>query len=307
MGKRGGTCTDSRGSLQCEMNLDSCIDHHKLSASREFIRGLVRPCIRLVPRRVEQAHLTPISSRFGGLPHVPRGTTWPVRNGEALSHVATLNLVELARFDSQRILPQEGLLQFWYDQDAFEPVNQAEVDERASRSDKASDEVPWTGVLIIHITDLSDLTLIEPPVDFEYVYRPCALDCVTGESLPCSIWLHRYGPTNSDSLFDHKYDEFRTDFHGNGYHQMFGYADYVQSSALESACEMIRLGQRKWTQPKGTVLENEREWIPLLQCDSDTRETGFCWADAGMAYFWIRKRDLLSHRFDRVVAMVESL
>jgi uncharacterized protein YwqG len=41
------------------------------------------------------------------------------------------------------------------------------------------------------------------------------------------------------------------------------------------------------------------DWMLLLQLDSDDAAE-FMWGDSGMLYYWIRKQDLASSRFDRV-------
>ncbi len=62
-------------------------------------------------------------TRFGGRPDVPPDFVWPVFEGEdydgelqerPLSFLAQFNCGELSAYDSERLLPDHGLLSFFY-------------------------------------------------------------------------------------------------------------------------------------------------------------------------------------------------
>ena len=67
-------------------------------------------------------------TRFGGRPDVPRGFEWPVYEGEGmhgktakrpLSFVAQFDCAELAKHDAERLLPDHGVLSFFYEMDTM--------------------------------------------------------------------------------------------------------------------------------------------------------------------------------------------
>lgn len=61
-------------------------------------------------------------SRFGGVPFLPAGTSWPRRDsGRPLHFLAQLDLREVPRSAATRALPSEGVLAFFYDGDASPP------------------------------------------------------------------------------------------------------------------------------------------------------------------------------------------
>ena len=67
-------------------------------------------------------------SRFGGRPDVPRGFEWPAYEGEGmhgktakrpLSFIAQFDCAELAKHDAERLLPDHGVLSFFYEMDTM--------------------------------------------------------------------------------------------------------------------------------------------------------------------------------------------
>ena len=77
------------------------------------------------------------ATRFGGKPDVPPDFVWPNYEGESYDHVvkdrpltflAQFNCAELAQFDKEHLLPDHGLLSFFYETDTqccgYDPKNQ---------------------------------------------------------------------------------------------------------------------------------------------------------------------------------------
>lgn len=48
-----------------------------------------------------------------------------------------------------------------------------------------------------------------------------------------------------------------------------------------------------------------RDWMMLLQLDSDDDGPGWMWGDAGCLYYWIRKQDLAERRFDKIWTILQ--
>ena len=101
------------------------------------------------------------TTRFGGQPDVPSDFIWPTYMGESYDHVvkerplsflAQFNCADFAKYDTEHLLPDHGLLSFFYELDSmcwgFDP------------KDKGCARVYW-------FEDISALSAAEFPVDME--------------------------------------------------------------------------------------------------------------------------------------------
>ena len=101
------------------------------------------------------------ATRFGGQPDVPADFVWPAYEGESydnvvkdrpLTFLAQFNCAELARFDTEHLLPDHGLLSFFYETDTqcwgYDP------------KDKGCARVYW-------FEDISALAAADFPADME--------------------------------------------------------------------------------------------------------------------------------------------
>ena len=88
---------------------------------KEKLESLGRNSIQLKIARKETYKLG--ATRFGGKPDVPPDFVWPTYEGESYDHVvkdrpltflAQFNCAELAQFDKEHLLPDHGLLSFFY-------------------------------------------------------------------------------------------------------------------------------------------------------------------------------------------------
>ena len=91
---------------------------------KEKLESLGRNSIQLKIARKETYKLG--ATRFGGKPDVPPDFVWPTYEGESYDHVvkdrpltflAQFNCAELAQFDKEHLLPDHGLLSFFYETD----------------------------------------------------------------------------------------------------------------------------------------------------------------------------------------------
>jgi hypothetical protein len=74
------------------------------------ILAIGRASIALRTRNAGAADRRPGATRLGGLPDLPAGATWPVRDGYEFDFIGQLGLDELAPFDVEDRLPHQGLL-----------------------------------------------------------------------------------------------------------------------------------------------------------------------------------------------------
>jgi uncharacterized protein YwqG len=91
---------------------------------------MARPSVRLIADSAVPVEAD--ASRLGGLPDLPSSTSWPRDDDGPLSFIAQVNLADVAPYDSEGVLPRDGLLSFFYDavtQDAwgFDPADVARL------------------------------------------------------------------------------------------------------------------------------------------------------------------------------------
>ena len=130
---------------------------------KEKLESLGRNSIQLKIARKETYKLG--ATRFGGKPDVPLDFVWPTYEGESYDHVvkdrpltflAQFNCEELAQFDKEHLLPDHGLLSFFYETDTqcwgYDP------------KDKGCARVYW-------FEDLSALSAANFPADMEEDFK----------------------------------------------------------------------------------------------------------------------------------------
>jgi len=139
--------------------------------------------------------------------------------------------------------------------------------------------------------------------DPHQTYRPCVLEFVPGFSLPdgSSSLIEQLKLSGADS---ESYSESVLDY-PKTQHQMFGYSSPVQNE-MELESDFLRRGEEvRWDLPPDRFISATRDWILLLQVDTDDYKEGpgWMWGDAGMVYFWIHRDDLVAKAFDKVICI----
>ena len=250
---------------------------------------------------------TPLTaSRIGGKPAVSTGFEWPYYEGTTyddpvpknrpLSFMAQINLKEVAPFDKKGLLPDSGILSFFYEMYTqtwgFDPA------------DKGSARV-------YYFPDEDSLNLEDFPEDMEDDFK-CPEFSVEFEehvSMPdCSEFPDRYDlgwEENIDCLSKAGYEIDE----GGNVTKLLGYSDTIQHPMYEQ-CEAVTRGWRRGNKEdiakipdkeKADIRANASEWMLLFQMgtvDSDDYELMF--GDSGHIYFWIKKNDLAARNFDNV-------
>lgn len=242
---------------------------------RSMMMNLSQPAIHLV-------HTSdPSQSHLGGLPRLPDGVPWPMRNGARLGFLARLSLAELHRAHPISWLPAQGALLFFYDMDeqpwGFDPRDRG-------------------GWMVLHVPDLPvPLLSVESRSDEE------------GFSLPhCNVHFHSVevfpscfrGPVDKLGLTDEELDQYcaisDAQFQGNPKHQISGFPSPVQGDDMELECQLVANGlycgdASGYDDPLAKPLRSgAANWRLLLQLDTDD-ELSVMWGDAGMIYYWVEE------------------
>lgn len=248
-------------------------------------------------------------SKFGGKPHLPKDFQWYYYNGEGmgnivknrpLSFLAQINCREIHSFDKDNLLPDKGILYFFYELDTmrwgYDP------------KDAGSAKVYYFS------GSEQELTVTEFPEDLEEDYRmpELALEFSSVISIPDYQEVEDLEDLNETSEFDiyDTYEEIREEL---GYEPpsdtltgLLGYAELIQNP-ISTECELVSNGfyaGRGWPKmsekEKADLIERAKEWVLLFQLDTvETDDYCIMFGDCGSIYYYIKKEDLKNLRFDK--------
>lgn len=245
------------------------------------------------------------ASRFGGQPDVPSDFIWPTFEGESYDHVvkdrpltflAQFNCEELAQFDKEHLLPEHGLLSFFYETDTqrwgFDP------------KDKGCARVYW-------FEDISALSAADFPANMEEDFKFPLLNISFASKNSYPSWddLIEIHP-EVESIEDEVYEATMENLEGEEPErsQLLGWPDVIQYSMFDE-CDLVSQGYYLGNGLKGVpkaVYEHAKQtardrWILLFQLDTvETDDFELMFGDCGHIYFYITKEDLAARRFDRV-------
>ena len=245
------------------------------------------------------------STRFGGQPDLPDAFEWPYYEGEGfdgetknrpLSFIAQFNLEEIAAYDTEKSLPQKGLLSFFYETSSmkwgFDPK-----DEGCAK--------------VFYFEEISELKTAEFPTELESDFRfpPIKITAKAEDSyqdFPDFI-LKNDKLVKCWEEYDRAAESLKINVPNNS-SKLLGWADIIQGN-MTADCELVSReyylghGWEKVTpQDRQEAIQSSSEnWLLLFQLDS-VENDGFelMFSDCGRIYYYIRKEDLAAKRFDRV-------
>ena len=282
------------------MNRDavrSALQAAQLSRILPHLEPLISNSIRLTPRTVAESDLAVGVSKLGGTPDLPDEVTWPLMGDTPLSFVAQINLSEAQPFDSDKLLPESGMLYFFYD--ANQETYGSSPEDRAGRK-------------VIYSTANQTALKRRPFPDAlpaEARFTACALTFSSEVTLP-------QRPNLLDATLDwndaerHAYSEFMTSFPSEDdrklpHHRLLGHSDDLQDD-MHVQAQLLSHGFTDDQSPEAAALvTGAKDWLLLLQIDSEPN-TGMQWASTGLLYFWINKQDLQARNFDNVWVILQS-
>lgn len=257
-----------------------------LTHVRGEIEQIALSSIRLKAHEVDEPLLKLGITKFGGSPDFPQGWVWPERNGFTLPFVGQINLSEIAPYTTEHLLPNSGMLYFFFDVDAF-----FETWPR--------DRTTWAVLYDGNVSSTLQRAAIPEKSAKKRIYRPSAMTLVAEVTLPDysqydATSLKRLGllkPLTDEE--EQAYYEVQAQLaHRAGYqwhipiHRLLGYADPVQ-----------------WDMQRDLPGECV-DWQLLLQVDSDAAPDTD-WGDTGRIYYWICKHDLRQCKFDQVQLILQ--
>jgi uncharacterized protein YwqG len=255
----------SRGELEKRVRQGFSAD-----LARELM-GLARPAIGLWPQQPSaDGPLT--ASRFGGMPVVLPGWSWPRCAGEPLFFLAQLNCADLAHLPTAAPLPRHGLLAFFGDHDW--------VNGCMPQFSPAAAVFYWP--------DIASLSVAEVPIEDFTVFPVCALSFFETVDLPHPL---------SDAVAALDLDRDEEGRYENFHQAVSGEAHGVRESRFQIDISKL-FGWPDLIQNELELPGGSDGWRPLLQIGSYENGTkGHSWGPGGNLYFAIRDDDLRAQRF----------
>ena len=258
----------------------------------ELFKPFFRSRIDIEPNPADEANMVLGASKLGGRPDLPLNTAWPAKaDGTPLSFIAQVNLQEIAAHPAVSLLPQNGLLSFFYSADldawGFDPRDRDKF-------------------CVLHQNDISSLLRTDFPATLlnEGKYIANSIQFHPAISLP-----DLEHPIVMKNLLREHFDNYSA-LSAGPENQLMGYAGCIQN-AMELECELVTNGlycgdASGYNDPRAASLqEGAEDWLMLLQIGSEEQKTNMMWGDAGRLYFWIRKQDLAEKHFDKAWCVLQ--
>ncbi len=250
------------------------------------------------------------ASKIGGRPALPDGFTWPYYAGKAygddkpvnrpLAFLAQINLKDTASLDKDGLLPQTGMLSFFYERETetwgYDP------------KDKGSARV-------FYFPDVSGLKASDFPETLDDEYRLPEYELNFESHISFTIgtgylpWylpklLYNFSCADAENDLDSFLEENGLDLWDNT--KLLGYPFLIQNP-MEEECETVTRGYSCGSPEDMKMISEEEsadiqkksaEWILLFQMSGINNNLSF--GDDGNIYFWIRKQDLANKDFSKV-------
>lgn len=258
------------------------------------------------------------ASKLGGMPDLPRGFEFPYFEGEGmddtvknrpLAFLAQINLKEAAQFDREHLLPESGLLSFFYELDSqrwgFDP------------KDKGCARVYYfpEGTHLVRTplpAELAEESLV-PELAVQLRQEPSFPSWEDFTQQP--IWQEPGEVKESWRKWAMEDDHFEELQEALGIEEddeiikLLGWPNVIQN-AMGEECEIVSRGyytgdqegyEKIPEQEKPGIAQRAGDWRLLLQMDTvETDDYELMFGDCGRLYFWIRAQDLKERKFDDI-------
>jgi len=268
-----------------------------LSRLIKDIDRLARPSIRITAAEVDESFLYVGASKLGGVPDLPTGAPWPEWKGLPQSFIAQIRLDDVSQYDTEKVLPQSGMLWFFYDA------------QQQTFGEDPADRGGWQ--VLYTDGDLNALQRALAPTALQATsqYHACLLSFASELTLSQQPKLEIPELDWSDDD-QKKYESVLSSFssqadHATPHHRMLGNPDTIQDD-MRLQCQLTSNGVTDIDDPRAAALsQGAMDWQLLLQVDTDDT-IGMRWGNTGMLYYWISLADLQARRFDSTWLVLQS-
>lgn len=268
-----------------------------LKARVPAIDTLTRNSVRLLTRPAAEDALRAGDSKIGGLPDLPAGVSWPELNGQPQSFIAQIRLADARKFDSEGLLPAQGMLWFFYDA------------SQQTFGEQPEDRNGWRVLFNPDPSISLQRTGAPASLPAESLFQPCALTLSSELTLALQPELELPGLDWSDEE-QQRYEQVLEELRDPAdralpHHRLLGYPDTIQDDMREQ-CQLVSNGITDSDDPRAASLQaGAQDWLLLLQIDTDANAK-MRWANNGMIYYWIRRADLRDRHFDAGWLVLQS-
>lgn len=261
---------------------------------------LVRPSIRLRTTQTPDDEIPIGTTKFGGLPDLPPGVSWPKEDGvgDHLPFLAQFKLPDVAAFGPSRSLPRDGFLYFFSNGYSDSPAETNVIHYAGPPESLKRHTLPESLVQPPRTSWWQKIfTRRRPPSPF----LSCRVTPFIEATCPFwdSFYLDRLAmdPMSPTDAYSEEFIDGYIELHGGegNIHRLLGYADGIQNNYFEMMCIDEKIEENATQEQLDMLLE----WKLLLQVDSD-RAMGTMWGDLGRVYFFIREQDLSAGDFSKV-------
>lgn len=277
--------------------LKEAIEICDLEKFEKQILNLTKPAIQILREKADEDSIPIGGSKLGGNPDLPEDFEWQYYEGRPLTFMGQFKLSELHPYDEENLLPDTGILYYFYDADTapwgevehkggwqvyyIEDENTPLVRTTHPRAEGINDVIDSLSVHRVSYTSVLTLPLI---YDWEFEDKGFA------------------GITDDES---DNYWELVLESGIEPAHQVAGYEVAIQGDVREYVVRGVQNIPEKHD-PVTNLLDPEqlryvqaesKKWQFLFQIDSDD-DLDIIWGDAGRLYICIPKTDLQERNFD---------
>lgn len=282
-----------------------------MDINREYIESFARQYTKnAVFLKLTDKKAEPLQTKIGGKPDLPPDFEWSYYEGEdfngvienrPLSFIAQINCAEIKPYDKDDLLPNTGMLYFFYELGT--------MTWGYSPEDKGSVRVFY------YDGDLSLLKQTDFPetLNKDYIIPEKTPEFVSVSDVPDSGEVYEfYDADFQDDDYD-IYQELRErEFSDDVRIKLLGYADMLQD-IMQYECEYVSRGYDYGNgipdtseEEKADIKKKAEDWILLFQLDTvETDDYELMFGDCGRIYFYIRKKDLAERNFDNVQLILQ--
>ena len=242
---------------------------------------------------------TAANTRIGGNPLLPADFQFPEYDGKPLSFLAQIDCAEIHALDQDNLLPDHGILSFFYELDSqkwgYDP------------NDAGCARVFWfEDCSALRETVLPDTLAADFRVPAVAVETGCFGDCP--DDIDDAVFEELTAASVDEDEIYEAFDEMRREqFADDVRIKLLGYPDRIQGE-MQTECELVSRGHyvgrgypKLSDAEKAELHACAENWILLFQFDTvEADDYELMFGDCGRIYYYIRKDDLAARRFDRV-------
>ena len=260
------------------------------------IDAVAKASIRLFTSPVTESTLTVGVSKLGGVPDVPPSFVWPQWKGLPQSFIAQIRLEDAHPYDVDGVLPEQGMLWFFYD-----------AQQQTYGADPA-DKGGWSVLFAESSTNLQHITAPTTlPATSQFRASAIHFASEITLSLQPQLEISNFDWTAQEQQ---QYETLLSTFptpqdHASVHNRLLGNPDTLQDD-MRIECQYASNGIADASDPRAEeVAKGAMAWHLLFQVDSD-EQVGMRWASTGLLYYWLKKADLQARHFDASWVVLQS-